>query len=106
MFLGDVVGTVVTPVQIGDLAARAQLLVRPILPSGRAAGRVRVAIDSVGAGVGDRVLVLDEGGAGRQVLGLPKGAVKCVIVGVVDSVDAPSGDYDHTVGTGLVETRP
>jgi hypothetical protein len=40
------------------------------------------------------------------VLGLPKGAVKCVIVGVVDSVDAPSGDYDHTVGTGLVETRP
>lgn len=105
MFLGDVVGTVVTPVQIADLAGRAQLLVRPILPSGKPAGRVRVAIDSVGAGVGDRVVVLDEGGAGRQVLGLPKGAVKCVIVGVVDSVDAPGGSYDHSQGTGLVEER-
>jgi microcompartment protein CcmK/EutM len=52
--------------------------------------------------VGDRVLVLDEGGGARQVLGLPKGAVKCVIIGVVDYIEAgPSGSYDHRQGTGL-----
>jgi ethanolamine utilization protein EutN len=106
MFLGDVVGTVVTPEQIPDLKGRTQLLVRPILPSGKVAGRVRVAIDTVGAGVGDRVLVLDEGSGARQILGLSKGAVKCLVVGVVDYVDAgPRGSYDHRQGTGLEAQR-
>jgi ethanolamine utilization protein EutN len=87
MFLADVVGTVVSPVQIPILEGRTLLLLRPVLPDGSPTGRTRVGIDHVGAGVGDRVLVLDEGNGGRQLLGDPKGPVKTLVVGVVDHVE-------------------
>jgi microcompartment protein CcmK/EutM len=96
MFLGDVIGTVVTPEQIPDLAGRTQLLVRPLTPRGEPTAKTRIAIDNIGAGRGDRVLVLDEGNGGRQVLGLPKGAVKTVVVAIVDRIELEGAEvYDH-----------
>lgn len=91
MFLGQVIGTVVAPVAIPILEGRTLLLVCPVTPDGRPAGRTRIAIDRAGAGVGERVLVLDEGNGARQILGDPKGAVKTVIVGVVDYVETQAG---------------
>ena len=91
MFLGAVIGTVVAPVAIPILQGRTLLLVRPVSPDGRPMGRTRVAIDRAGAGVGDRVLVLDEGNGARQILGDPQGAVKTVVVGVVDYVETEAG---------------
>lgn len=87
MFLGEVVGTVVSPVQIKALDGEKLLIVRPVKPDGAATGKTRIAIDRAGAGVGERVLVLDEGNGGRQILGDPKAPVKTVIVGVIDSID-------------------
>lgn len=96
MFLAQVIGTVVAPVQIPILDGRTLLLLRPVTPDGKASGPTRIGIDSVQAGVGDRVLVLDEGNGGRQILGDPTGAVKTVVVGVVDYVDTFEGRvYDH-----------
>lgn len=91
MFLADVIGTVVAPEQIPLLEGRTLLLVRPLTPDGRKSGKARVAIDRSQAGVGDRVLVVDEGNAGRQLLSAPNGAVKTVVVGVVDYVEGPDG---------------
>ena len=45
-----------------------------------------VAVDVAQAGPGDTVLVIDEGNDARQILGLDPGAVRAVIVGVVDEV--------------------
>ena len=100
MFLADVIGSVVTPVQIPDLEGRKQLLVRPVTPAGEPTARVRVALDELGAGPGDRVLVMDEGNSGRQLLGLPdagcRGIVRAVVVGIVDAIDLESEVvYDH-----------
>ena len=95
MFLAEVLGTVVTPVQIPVLDRERLLLVRPVTPDGRRTGKTRVALDRARAGVGDRVLVVDEGNSARGILGDPKAAVKCVILGVVDYVDAPERLYDH-----------
>ncbi len=96
MFLAEVVGTVVAPVQIAVLDGRKLLIVRPVKPDGSPTGKTRIALDSVQAGVGDRVLVLDEGNGGRQVLGDPKAPVKTIVVGVVDYVDAHGARvYDH-----------
>jgi len=95
MFLGEVVGTVVSPVQIPILDGQKLLLIRPITPDGRPTGKTRIGIDRAQAGVGDRVLVLDEGNGARQILGDPKGAVKTVIVGVVDFIERGGKlDYD------------
>lgn len=97
MFLADVVGTVVSPVQIPWLEGERLLLLRPVLPDGTPTGKTRVALDRAQAGPGDRVLVLDEGNGGRQILGDPTAAVKTIVVGVVDYVEREGAlVYDHT----------
>lgn len=98
MMLADVIGTVVSPSEaMPVLAGRVLLVVRPVTPRGEsAANKPRIAIDTIGAGVGDRVLVIDEGNSGRQILGLPDGAVKTLVVGFVDSVEVGGAFvYDH-----------
>jgi microcompartment protein CcmK/EutM len=91
MFLAEVVGTVVSPVQIHALDGRKLLIVRPVKPDGSPTAKTRIAVDTVQAGVGDRVLVLDEGNGGRQILGDPKAPVKTLVVGVVDYVESARG---------------
>jgi ethanolamine utilization protein EutN len=99
MFLAQVVGTVVSPIQIAILDGEKLLIVRPVKPDGAATGKTRIAIDRAQAGVGDRVLVLDEGNGGRQIIGDPKAPVKTVIVGVVDYVERDGAlVYDHRRG--------
>jgi microcompartment protein CcmK/EutM len=96
MFLAEVVGTVVSPVQIPVLDGERLLVLRPVAPDGRAVGRTRIGIDRAQAGVGDRVIVLDEGNGARQILGDAKAPVKTVVVGVVDYVElAGELAYDH-----------
>jgi ethanolamine utilization protein EutN len=87
MFLAEVVGTVVSPVQHPVLAGERLLLLRGLRPDGRPDGRTRVALDRAGAGAGERVLVVDEGNSGRQLVGRPDAPVKTVIVAVVDYVE-------------------
>ncbi|HEY6867057.1 MAG TPA: EutN/CcmL family microcompartment protein, partial [Candidatus Eisenbacteria bacterium] len=69
-----------------ELAAHKLLLVRGVEPDGRPTGRLMIALDAVDAGPGDRVLVADEGNSAAQVLGRARGAVRTVVVGVVDEV--------------------
>ncbi len=96
MILAEVVGTVVAPVQIPVLDGEKLLLLRPIAPDGRAIGKTRVGLDRAQAGVGDRVLILDEGNSARQILGDPKAAVKTIVVAVVDYVEMDGAyAYDH-----------
>jgi microcompartment protein CcmK/EutM len=101
MFLGEVLGTVVSPVQHPVLDGQRLLLVRVVTPDGRAAGRTRVAIDRAGAGVGERVLVLDEGNSARQVLEAPGAPVKTVVIAVVDYVELSGAlVYDTRIDSG------
>jgi ethanolamine utilization protein EutN len=46
-----------------------------------------IAVDLVDAGVGETVLVIDEGNSARQLFGLDTGPVRAVIVGIVDDAD-------------------
>jgi ethanolamine utilization protein EutN len=96
VFLADVVGTVVSPVQIAELDGRTLLVLRPVTPRGARTGETRIGIDHVGAGVGDRVLVVDEGNSGRQLVGDPRAAVKTFVIGFVDAIEL-GGEvvFDH-----------
>ena len=101
MFLADVVGNVTSPIQIPILDGRTLLLVQPLTPTGEAAGNARIAIDTVGAGEGDRVLVIDEGNSGRQILNAPDAPMKTLVVGVVDHVEVGGEHvYNHCEGVG------
>ncbi|MEC8512992.1 MAG: EutN/CcmL family microcompartment protein [Planctomycetota bacterium] len=98
MMLADVIGTVVSPSeQVPALEGRVLLVVRPLTPGGDpVSAKPRVAIDTIGAGVGDRVLVIDEGNSGRQILGAPDAPVKTLVVGFVDNVEVGGRlVYDH-----------
>lgn len=88
MILGRVCGTVVATQSHAFYRGRKQLLVRYTLPDGSFDGEQYVlAVDLVGAGVGQTVLVQDEGNSARQILGTDEnGPVRSLIVGIVDQV--------------------
>lgn len=86
MYIGKVIGTVVSTVKISHLQSRKLLLVDQLDLRGKETGYYDIAVDVVQAGPGDTVLVIDEGNGARQVLGIDPGAVRAVIVGVVDEV--------------------
>ena len=87
MILGRVVGRVVCSVKDPMYEGEKLLLVRPEHPDGKPAGGSFLAVDAVQSGIGDRVLVFDEGGSARQVLGKPAmGTIRTVIAAVVDQV--------------------
>ena len=50
------------------------------------AGGYLIAVDVVDAGIGDQVLVLDEGNGARQIFGIDSGPIRSVVVGIVDDV--------------------
>jgi len=85
--LARVVGEVVATIKHDDLSGRRLMLVQPVTPGDAATGVATIAVDCVQAGVGDLVLVNDEGNGAAQALQRPRGAVRTVIVGVIDAVD-------------------
>jgi len=88
--VGHVTGTVVSTIHLPIIAGRRLLLVDLLDLDGDATGNYVIAIDTVDAGAGETVLVLDEGNGARQVLGEPDAPVRAVIVGVVDEVSLGS----------------
>jgi ethanolamine utilization protein EutN len=86
MYIGKVIGTVVSTIKIDHLDDHKLLIVDQLDLEGQETGYYDIAVDVVQAGLGDTVLVIDEGNGARQVLGIDPGAVRAVIVGVVDEV--------------------
>jgi len=89
--VGEIVGTVVSTQKHSTLKGAKLLLVQPVDASGRAAGTSLLAVDSVGAGVGERVLVVIEGRAAGDALGRKTAPVDAAIVGIVDRLDVNEG---------------
>jgi microcompartment protein CcmK/EutM len=86
MYIGKVIGTVVATIKIDHLQDRKLLLVDQLNLEGEETGYYDIAVDVVQAGPGDTVMVIDEGNGARQILGIDPGAIRAVIVGVVDEI--------------------
>ena len=86
MILGRVAGNVVCTHKHPVLEGRKMLIVQPVGPQGERRGEAVIAVDTVQAGPGDLVLVLDEGNSGRMILGDDSAPVRTVVVGIVDGV--------------------
>jgi ethanolamine utilization protein EutN len=64
------------------------MLVQPIKPDGTRLGGTQVAVDTIGAGVGDTVLVSSEGRSATEILGFDRRMpLRTVIVGIVDHIE-------------------
>ncbi len=84
MKLGRVAGTVVSTISHPAYDARPLLMCDLLDSVGEDTGDYLICIDTVDAGSGEIVLILDEGNGARQVLGDPQAPVRAVIVGIVD----------------------
>jgi len=87
--VGRVVGTVVSTINFPLFDSHQMLICDLLDVAGRPDGYT-IALDTVGAGVGETVLILDEGNSARQVLGLDTGPIRALIVGIVDRIDEDS----------------
>ncbi len=95
MQLARVVGTVVATQKNRTFDGSKLLLVQPMTPGGEPHGAALLAVDSVGAGVGERVLVVLEGRAAGAAMRREGAPVDAAIVGIVDRIDAtPSRSAD------------
>lgn len=85
MKVGRVVGTVVSTINIPLFDGQTMLLCDLLDVDGEVAGYI-IAVDVVGAGAGETVLILDEGTSARQIMERDWGAIRAVVVGVVDQL--------------------
>lgn len=86
MQIGLVVGTVVSTQKSGKLDSAKLMLVQLLNVDDTPRGPAILAIDSVGAGVGEKVLVVIEGRAAGEALGRKAAPVDAAIIGIVDEV--------------------
>ena len=87
MYIGRVSGTVVATIKNELFENRTLLVVDKLDLDGQATSKYDIAVDMVQAGVGDLVLVLDEGNSARQIVDRePLGAIRAVVVGILDEV--------------------
>ncbi len=87
MIIGTVRGDIVSTIHHPFCTGKKLLVVEKEDPSGKPGGYL-IAIDGgVSAGVGERVLVIDEGGSARQIVGDPDAPLRSIIVGVIDRMD-------------------
>jgi len=87
MQLGRVIGTLVATQKHRKLEGAKLLLVQPLALDGQPRGVPVLTIDSVGAGVGERVLIVIEGRAAGEALGRKAAPVDAAIIGIIDRVD-------------------
>ncbi len=87
MQIARVIGTVVATQKHPKFEGAKLLLVQPLTLDDAPRGPALLAIDSVGAGVHEKVLVVIEGRAAGEALGRKGAPVDAAIIGIVDTVD-------------------
>jgi ethanolamine utilization protein EutN len=85
--IARVIGTVVSTQKHRKFTGAKLLLVQPLNLDDTARGTALLAVDGVGAGVHEKVLVVLEGRAAGEALGQKGAPVDAAIVGIIDSVE-------------------
>ena len=87
MQIARVVGTVVATQKHRKFEGAKLMLVQPLTIEGAPRGGTLLAVDGVGAGVHEKVLIVLEGRAAGEALGRKGAPVDAAIVGIIDRVD-------------------
>ena len=87
MYLAKVLGKVVSTIKHPAYQDRKLMLVQPITPDEEPMGRITIAVDYVGAGEGETVIVSGAPGGARQVFGIKRAPIRELIVAIVDYVE-------------------
>jgi ethanolamine utilization protein EutN len=86
MQIARVIGTVVSSQKHRTFEGAKLLLVQPLNPDDSPRGAALLAVDGVGAGVHEKVLVVLEGRAAGEALGRKAAPVDAAVVGIIDTI--------------------
>ena len=86
MIIGRVIGDVVATQKTAAHQGRKVLMVQPLDLDGNDQGNAVLALDAVDAGVGDRVLVVQEGWSAMTAVGRPQTPIDMAVIGVIDEI--------------------
>ena len=89
MILAKVIGQVIATQKDPSHEGKKILLVQALTLRNEPSGEPFVALDSVDAGIGDRVLAVQEGFSAMTAVGHTDAPIDAAIIGVVDVVDIP-----------------
>lgn len=84
MEIGKVIGTITSTVKHETYLNKKLLVVQELNLKGEANGTVRIAVDYVGAGLGDLVLFGGAPGVAAEVFSVDKAPIKDLIMGIID----------------------
>lgn len=87
MILARITGSVVSTIHHPIVDGRRLLIGERLYPDGNPTGGYVIALDAIGAGMGETVLILDEGNGARQILEDDLAPVRSMVVGIVDEVE-------------------
>ena len=87
MQIARVLGTVVATQKHRKFEGAKLLLVQPLTIDDKPRGMAVLAVDALGAGVNEKVLVVMEGRAAGEALGRKLAPVDAAVVGIIDTVD-------------------
>jgi len=87
MIIGRVVGDVVATQKSHSHEGRKILMVQPLNLDGTDRGDVVLALDAVDAGIGEQVLVVQEGWSAMTAAGRPNAPIDMTVIGVIDHID-------------------
>jgi len=82
--IARVSGNVVSTISHPFFDARRLLVCDVLDDAGGGTGQYLIAVDTVEAGPGDTVLLIDEGNSSRQIFGIDSGPIRTTVVGIVD----------------------
>jgi microcompartment protein CcmK/EutM len=91
MLISRVIGELVATTKHPTHEGRKILLVQPLNLDGGNRGDALVALDAVGAGVGDRVLLVTEGYSAMTAVGRPNSPIDMAVIGFIDHIDLLPG---------------
>ena len=87
MILGKISGSLYSTINHDSYNNKRLLFVDRLDSGGKPTGDYLIAVDTIGSGAGETVLVIDEGNSARQVLDDDSAPVRSVIIGIVDHID-------------------
>ncbi len=87
MIIGRVTGAIHSTINHDYYNNHRLLIVDKLNPKRETTGKYLIAVDSVGAGAGETVLIIDEGNSARQIVKDDSAPIRSIIVGIIDDIN-------------------
>lgn len=86
MIIGKVTGTIYSTINHEFYDGKKLMIVDKLDGRGNPTGKYLIAIDTVEAGIGETVLIVDEGNSARQIINDKTAPLRSIIVGIIDDI--------------------